>query len=64
MKVTIQKELCRGHAQCEDVAPDVFGLDEAGIVVLLNDSPDESQRRRVLEAERLCPERVIKVTDA
>jgi ferredoxin len=56
-------DICRGHQQCEDVAPEIFGINEDGLVVLLNDSPDESFRRHVMEAARLCPERVITVTD-
>jgi ferredoxin len=63
MKITVDVDLCRGHEQCEDVAPEIFGINEAGIVVLLNDSPGESHRKHVMEAARLCPERVITVTD-
>jgi ferredoxin len=63
MKITVDVGICRGHQQCEDVAPEIFGIDEDGLVVLLNDSPDESFRRHVMEAARLCPERVITVTD-
>jgi ferredoxin len=63
MKITVDTSLCRGHAQCEDVAPSIFGLDDTGIVVLLNASPDESQRRKAEEAARLCPERCIVVSD-
>jgi ferredoxin len=63
MQITVAVDLCRGHAQCEDVAPNVFGLDDAGVVVLLNASPDESLRHRVEQAARLCPENVITITD-
>ncbi len=63
MKISVDLGLCRGHGQCEDVAPEIFGINDAGIVELLNDSPDESFRKHVMEAARLCPERVITVTD-
>jgi ferredoxin len=63
MKITVDVDLCRGHQACEDVAPEIFGVNEDGIVVLLNDSPDESFRKHVMQAARLCPERVITVTD-
>ena len=55
MKIIVDIDLCAGHAQCEDVAPEVFGIDDEGKVELLMEEPPESMRREVEEAIRLCP---------
>lgn len=55
MHITVNLELCQGHAQCEDVLPEVFSIGPDGKVELLQDSPPEESRRKVEEAVRLCP---------
>ena len=30
MKVTVDPDRCQGHAQCWDLCPEVFSLDEEG----------------------------------
>lgn len=55
MQIIVNLELCAGHAQCEDVLPEVFGIGDDGRVKLHEDAPDESQRTKVELAVRLCP---------
>lgn len=55
MKITVDLDLCQGHAQCEDVAPEVFRLNDEGLVELITDSPGEELRAKVEEAVLLCP---------
>ncbi len=48
--------LCQGHQLCQGEAPDVFGFDEDGdVVVVLEDHPAESRRSDVQTAVRYCP---------
>ncbi|MFP5023246.1 ferredoxin [Pseudonocardia phyllosphaerae] len=61
MRVTVDKDLCIGAGQCVVTAPDVFDQDDEGIVELLAETPDESERDGVIEAENVCPARVISV---
>ena len=61
VRVSVDKDLCIGAGQCVVTAPDVFDQDDDGIVELLTDSPAESDRDAVEEAEHVCPARVITV---
>lgn len=65
LKVKVDREKCVGAGQCVMAAPDVFDQQEDdGIVILLDESPDESLRAKVTKAARLCPAKVIEVEDA
>jgi ferredoxin len=56
MRVTADTGLCQGHQLCQGEAPDVFGFDDDGdVVVLLDEHPGESRRQDVTTAVRYCP---------
>ncbi|KAA1429137.1 ferredoxin [Nocardioides antri] len=56
MRVVADTGLCQGHQLCQGEAPDVFGFDEdADVVVLLEERPDESRRAAVQTAVKYCP---------
>jgi len=55
-RVVADAGLCQGHQLCQGEAPDVFGFDADGdVVVLLEEHPDESRRPDVTTAVRYCP---------
>ncbi len=56
MKVVADTGLCQGHQLCQGEAPDVFGFDDdADVVRLLEEHPDESRRADVTTAVKYCP---------
>lgn len=56
MRVVADTTLCQGHQMCQGEAPDVFGFDEdADVVVVLDEHPDESRRAAVTTAVKYCP---------
>jgi ferredoxin len=56
MKVVADLDLCQGHQMCQGEAPDVFGFDEdADVVTIVDDHPDESLRADVTSAVKYCP---------
>ncbi len=56
MRVAADLDLCQGHQNCQSEAPAVFGFDaDADVVVVLDESPPESEHERVLAAVRYCP---------
>jgi len=62
--VTADLDLCQGHQMCQGEAPDVFGFDEdADLVVVLEDHPDESLRSQVAAAVIYCPAMALAITD-
>ena len=64
MKVSVQIELCVGHARCAALAPEIFGTDELeGKVLLLQADPSPGQEADAVRGARGCPERAIRITD-
>jgi ferredoxin len=62
MKVSVDPDLCQGHARCWQICPDVFDLDDEGHAsVVVTDVPDDLAEK-VREAARNCPERAITVS--
>jgi ferredoxin len=59
MKIRIDKNLCRGHGRCYDVAADVFTDDDEGYgQVIAAEVPDKFEEQARL-AVASCPERAI-----
>ena len=54
---------CESNALCMGVAPDIFRLDDDDNLTVLDETPDESARERVLEAVRVCPKQAISVVE-
>jgi ferredoxin len=57
--IMLDADKCIAVGQCVLAAPNVFDLDDAGIVVLIDPCPPESERPAVLNAITRCPADVI-----
>jgi ferredoxin len=65
MRVVVDTGKCIAAGQCVAQAPNVFDQnEETGLVVLLNEHPDESDRAVVEEASALCPSQAISVANS
>ena len=55
-RILADTDVCQGHQLCQGEAPDVFGFDEdADVVVILEEHPEESRRSDVAAAVKYCP---------
>jgi len=62
MKVSVDPDLCQGHARCWQICPEVFELDDEGHAsVAIADVPADLEQK-VRDAVRNCPERAISVS--
>jgi ferredoxin len=59
--INVDRDSCCGYGVCAEICPDVFGLDDDGIVVLLKDKVGEDLFEQANEAAYACPQLVIKV---
>ncbi len=64
MKVRIDPQRCQGHGRCYDLAPELFGDDDEGYGMVLNDgevppAAEHAARRAVSN----CPERAIELIE-
>jgi ferredoxin len=63
VKVVIDLEICLGHAQCEDAAPEVFEVRDDGYAHVLMDNLKTELQPKVEEAVRRCPTEAISISD-
>ena len=64
MRVRVDFDLCQGHGACREEAPAVFEVDEREHrVVVLQESPPESEREAVKRAVKYCPTLALKLED-
>jgi ferredoxin len=63
-KLTVDQDKCCGAGQCVLLAPEVFDQREQdGIVVLLDETPDDALHAVVREAASVCPAAAITVEE-
>ena len=63
MRLVLDRDLCQGHGECCEEAPEVFALGDDGVVRLLQAEPDESQRAAVERAVRYCPTHALRIEE-
>jgi ferredoxin len=63
MKIIVDFDLCKGHANCMGEAPEVFQVDDKGYLTILNEEPPEELRERVELAVRYCPTGAISLQE-
>lgn len=63
IKILVDYDLCEANARCMEVCPEVFQVDDDDNLNILIDAPDESLRRKLKEAERVCPRQAIQIVD-
>ena len=67
MKITVDLDLCQGHSVCLGECPEVFNVAETDEgypkVVVLQESPTDELRDRVMAAAKYCPNHVITVVE-
>ena len=65
--IKLDMQLCQGHGECAEEAPEVFAVDyDTDVypkVKLLQAQPGEQLREKVTAAERYCPNKVIRIVE-
>jgi ferredoxin len=62
VKVAVERDRCIGSGMCVLTAPAVFDQDpDEAVVVLLEESPPETERAAVQQAVDRCPAAVIRL---
>ncbi len=56
MKVSVDRDLCQGHGQCQDVAPELFELsDDDGFAHTIAQPDSPELEHKAEDAVRRCP---------
>jgi len=64
LKVVINKPACCGYGVCAEICPDVYKLDENGIVYVENEIVPDGMEDLAREGADACPQAAIKVVSA
>lgn len=59
MRVVVDWDLCESNGLCMAAAPEVFELQDDDTLMILQETPDESLRPKVVDAVRACPKQAI-----
>ena len=62
MHVTVDDNVCMGHALCHATGPDVYDLDERGHCDLLETAVPDDLEDQAVQGADACPERAITVS--
>ncbi len=54
----VDENTCSAHGDCEELAPEIFRLDDVAVVI------GTGQDELMLEAARACPAVAISITDS
>lgn len=57
MKIIIETEKCRGHSNCEAIAPDVFEIDDNFKAFVVDPAGDSDEL--IVKAAKACPKLAI-----
>jgi len=63
-KIKVDRDQCCGYGVCAEICPDVYGIDEDGLIVLLKEEVDDNLFEAANEGAYACPQSVIKVEKA
>ncbi|MCE0765068.1 ferredoxin [Pseudonocardia kujensis] len=63
MNIQVDADKCIASGACAQVCPEVFDLDDEGVIVVLDAAPPAELRAKVEEAAAACPAAVIEVHD-
>jgi len=63
VKISVDRDLCQGHAMCELEAPEVFQVGKSEQVALLTERPEASHHDAVRLAVKYCPTHALSIEE-
>ncbi|MGK2930239.1 MAG: ferredoxin [Acidimicrobiales bacterium] len=62
-RITVDRDLCQGHAVCENEAPGLFQVSKKGDLTILDQRPPDDRRAAAEAAVRFCPTHALSIVD-
>ena len=62
-QVEVDRERCVGSGSCEALAPDVFEVDDDGVLIVHRPEPTEDELPDVRDAVQACPTRALSLAE-
>ena len=58
----VNPDVCEAHGRCEDLAPDIFELDDDELLHIKRPHPGPDDLARARQAVRSCPKAALSLT--
>jgi len=62
-RVQVDRERCVGSGVCESLAPEVFEIDDDGVLVVHRPEPADEELDGVRDAVQSCPARALELAE-
>ena len=62
-RVLVDREMCVGSGACEALAPDVFEVDDDGVLIVHRPEPADDEVADARDAVQACPTRALSLTE-
>ena len=62
-RIEVDRERCVGSGACEARAPDVFEVDDDGVLVVHRSEPADDELSDVQDAVQACPTRALSLAE-
>ena len=62
-RLEVDRDRCVGSGTCEALAPDVFEIDDDGVLTLLRPEPADGELPEVRDAVQQCPTRALTLAE-
>ncbi len=62
-RVQVDRDRCVGSGVCESLAPEVFELDDGGVLQVHREEPGPDDLAAVRDAVQSCPARALALTE-
>jgi ferredoxin len=62
-RIEVDRERCVGSGTCEALAPDVFEVDDEGVLVVHRSEPAGDELSDVEDAVQACPTRALSLAE-
>ena len=62
-RIAVDRDRCVGSGACEALAPDVFEVDDDGVLVVHRQEPADEELSDVRDAVQACPTRSLSLAE-
>ena len=63
MRISVDFDRCESNALCMSYAPEAFLVNDSDELQVLQESPGEELRDKVVKAAKMCPKQAITIID-
>ena len=64
MKAAVDRDKCIGSGMCTTIAPQLFDMDDDGVLIVIKETPASHEQRSLLDAVACCPVNALSATEA